>query len=110
MPVPYYSRETIDAKFDALKHELLAAIASARADLRGEIGDLRAAMADLRTELREEIAGLRTDLTSLRAEFKVWLMVMGTILAVLSSGVGNRLLNQIWPAGPAGPPAAQTLR
>jgi len=93
MPAPYYSRETIDARFDALRHELLAAIANLRTEFRAEIADVRS-----------EIGDLRSELAAMRGEWKVWMLVMGTTLAVLSSGVGPRLLNLVWPAGPGTAP------
>ena len=87
-----YSRETTDAKFDALRQEF-------RGDLNALEGRLNVRFSELEGKMMEMFAGVRGEFASLRSELKVWLIVMGTILGVLASVVGNRLLNLLWPNG-----------
>ncbi len=122
MASPGYPREHIDAlltgiraematrsELAAVKTELRTEIAGVRTEITGLRGELRTEMADLRGELRTEIATMEGRLSAriegLRGEWKVWMLVMGGVLAVVSSGVGNRVLNLLWPAGPGSPAA-----
>ncbi|MBM3268481.1 MAG: hypothetical protein FJZ01_12600 [Candidatus Sericytochromatia bacterium] len=83
-----YPREVIDAKFE---------------QINAEIGHCatKADVADLRGEMLAGFAGLRGELAGLRGEMKVWLLVLGAVLTVVSSGVGARVFNTLWPAPPA---------
>ncbi len=95
-----------------LRGELRTEMADLRGGLRTEMadfrGELRTEMADFRGELRTEMTTMEGRLSAriegLRGEWKVWMLVMGGVLAVVSSGVGNRVLNLLWPAGPGAPP------
>ncbi len=99
MAAPYFG-DTVDALIAASEGRLTTRIAELE-------GRMLTGFEALRAEFRTDIAGLRTDLKTeiagLRGEWKVWMLVMGTGLAILGSGVGNRLLNFVWPAGPNGP-------
>lgn len=74
-----YPRDTVDAMIGSVKHELKA-----------DIKDLRAEMLQIEGLLASRIDGMR-------GEWKVWMLVMGAILTVMSSGVSSRIMMLLWP-------------
>ena len=101
-----YSRETTDALLAGLRHEW-------RADLKQVEGTLKTEIKQVEGALRTEVVGAEGRVTAridgLRGELKTWFLVMGAILAVIASGVGNRILGVLWPAGPASPPGVAAV-
>ncbi len=109
-----YSRDTLDAKFAGLRHEFRADLNAMEGRITGKLAQLEGKMntgfetlrGELRGEFRTEISSVRQDIAAMRGEWKVWFLVFGTAVAVLSSGVGNRMMNLLWPADSAHQPGA----
>ena len=64
--VPYYTRDVIDARFDALRHEVRADIATLRTELKGDIADVKARVGEL------------------SAQMKMWTLGMGLVMGLVT--------------------------
>ncbi len=71
---PCYSRDESDARLAALRLEF-------RADIKDECG------------------AIRVEIATMKDEMKMWMVVLGAVLTIVSSGFGSRLLNLVWPLG-----------
>lgn len=110
----HFSKDNFDAKLSGLRYEWRADLKEVEGNLKVEIasmkGELRTEMAHVKGELKADVGLLRGEIQGLRGEMKTWMVVLGMVLAVVSSGVGNRVLNLMWPSGASGPLGHSTPR
>lgn len=71
--VPYYSRDVVDARFEVLRHEVRADIATLRTELKGDIADVKAKVGEL------------------SAQMKMWALGMGLLTPLLTV-----ILTKLW--------------
>ena len=63
--------DALDLRLDLLRRELRGEMAGLRAEVRGELADVRLEMAGLRAEVRGELADVRLEMAGLRDEMHV---------------------------------------
>ncbi|MBM3273965.1 MAG: hypothetical protein FJZ00_02340 [Candidatus Sericytochromatia bacterium] len=100
-----YQRETIDALIADLRAEMAAGFASLRAELA-----TKTEVADLRVEMLAMEGRLTARIERMYGEWKVWFVVFGAIIAVVSSGPGARVVSTVWPEPHRAPPPAALPR
>ncbi|MBM3269503.1 MAG: hypothetical protein FJZ01_17850 [Candidatus Sericytochromatia bacterium] len=105
MPGPY-SRETIDAKLDAIRADVRALDAK----LSGQIvaldsklsGQIVALDSKLSGQISSSEARLEGKIDGLRTEMRIWILIIGLVVSPVVAGIGARVATSVLPApGPA---------
>ncbi len=96
----------VSTKFAELEGRVNAGFEALRGEFRKDNDQLRGEFRQDNDQLRQEFGQLRLEFVGMKGEFKVWFLILGTLVAVLSTGIGSRVLDRVWPGGQA--PAVHT--
>jgi hypothetical protein len=96
-----YSRETIDAKLDAIRADVRAVDSK----LSGQIAALDSTLSGQNMALDLRLSGqivaldlkLSGRIDNLRTEMRVWLVVVGLIVSPVLASVGSRVATAVFP-------------
>lgn len=91
-----YSKETMDAKLDAL-----------RSGIRADFGDFRTEVAKQFGEVKVEVESMRGDVKAVNRELRIYAALIMAVLIAAATGLVKPIFNAQTPAGP---PAAQQPR